>query len=80
MIIRGFFHSAKLLRGPATMAEQEDSYEVESVLDERCDELGEREYLIKWRGFSIKDATWEPRASLLPGELLRCYALVLTRL
>ena len=43
------------------------TFEVERVLDERFDELGEREYLVAWRGFPSSEATWEPRVALLPG-------------
>lgn len=37
------------------------SYEVEKILDHRGP-IGNREYLVKWKGYSAKDNTWEPAA------------------
>jgi hypothetical protein len=39
--------------------EQLDTYEVEAVVDERC-ERGVKFYKIKWRGFDDDHNTWEP--------------------
>jgi len=42
----------------------DDEYIVEKLLDRRShgDSI---EYLVKWRGYSIREATWEPRSELL---------------
>ena len=37
---------------------------VEKVLNRRTAANGGTEYLIKWRGYSDKDATWEPKENL----------------
>ena len=37
---------------------------IEKVLDKRTAENGGTEYLIKWRDYSDKDATWEPKENL----------------
>ena len=34
-------------------------YEVEKILDKRI-VRGRKEYLIKWKGYSEKESTWEP--------------------
>ena len=39
------------------------SYEVEVILDERGSQ-GNKEYLVKWKGFPEDAATWEPEANL----------------
>ena len=37
---------------------------VEKVLEKRTAENGGTEYLIKWKDYSDKDATWEPKENL----------------
>jgi hypothetical protein len=47
----------------------EQNYEVEKILDSR-EENGELLYHVKWKGYSAKDNTWEPK------QLLSCYRLI----
>ena len=46
---------------------------IEKVLDKRVDENGGTEYLIKWKDFSVKEATWEPNENLNCGALIAEY-------
>ena len=43
---------------------------IEKVLNKRDAENGGTEYLIKWKDFSVKEATWEPNENLDCGELI----------
>jgi len=38
-------------------------YEVETILNKRTNR-GRTEYLIKWKGYSTKESTWEPLSNL----------------
>lgn len=40
-------------------------YEVELILDKRGkSRTGPAEYLVKWKGYHVKESTWEPAANL----------------
>ncbi|KFY15270.1 hypothetical protein V492_02110 [Pseudogymnoascus sp. VKM F-4246] len=43
--------------------EKDEEYEVERVLDSRVHN-GELKFYILWKGFSMEEATWEPRSNL----------------
>jgi hypothetical protein len=48
-----------------------DVYEVEKILDTRTTTSGQQEYLIKWRGYSQGENSWEPTENLNCPDLLR---------
>ena len=45
------------------IAAEDPVYEVEFILDQRGSP-GNREYLVKWKGFPREAATWEPEKNL----------------
>jgi hypothetical protein len=59
-------------RPPPDVINGEEEYEVEMILDHRGGKRC-RQYLVKWRGYPVSDATWEPKTSLrhAPDILLR---------
>lgn len=57
--------SSRILAKNTTDNEPEPEWEVEKVLDSGIDRpTGVHLYLVKWKGFSIKESTWEPRKNL----------------
>ena len=47
-----------------TQGPKDQEFEVESVLDHRVGENGEKEFLVRWSGYGEDDDTWEPAANL----------------
>lgn len=46
-----------------------DLYEVERIVTDRRNPLtGEREFLVKWKGYPENESTWEPSENLLGAE------------
>lgn len=48
-----------------------DEYEVERILDTRTTTSGQQEYLIKWKGYSQGENSWEPTENLNCPDLLK---------
>ena len=48
-----------------------NEFEVEKIINHRGP-ITSRSFLIKWRGYPVKEATWEPRAPLM----VRCSQMV----
>ena len=44
-------------------ADEAGEFEVEDILDHHT-VCGVMQYLVKWRGYSLFEATWEPREKL----------------
>ncbi|KAF7719015.1 Uncharacterized protein PECH_000195 [Penicillium ucsense] len=55
-------------------SETQSEYEVEEVLAERMGSDGEKEYLLKWDGYPLERASWEPPECFLSmQEVLKAY-------
>ncbi|CAL8077366.1 unnamed protein product [Orchesella dallaii] len=52
--------------------DEEDEYEVEKLLNVRTKKKG-REFLVKWKGFGKKEATWEPEKNLSCKALIKAF-------
>ena len=60
---------------PPNLVEGEEVYEVETILNHRKRGRG-YQYFVKWRGYPISDASWEPEHSFSDdGDTLAQYKL-----
>ena len=55
---------------PPIIVNEEEEYEVEEILDKRK-HYGKIQYLIKWKGYPLSEASWEPESNLNCPELLK---------
>ena len=53
------------------LQKEEDVFEVEKLLEWRQAAGGGREFLVKWKGYSTKDTTWEPEANILEKGMIK---------
>ena len=51
-------------------SDPEAEYNVEKILAENTLDNGAREYLLKWEGYPLHSATWEPAENLIGAQLL----------
>ena len=58
-------------------ADDQGEFEVKDLLDHctrRCGSVSGLEYLVKWKGYSVFEATWEPASNLTNcSEVLSAY-------
>ncbi len=50
-------------RAPVLLEDESEEYEVAAVLGRRL-VRGQEQFLVRWKGYSSFDDTWEPRANL----------------
>ncbi|KAJ8966168.1 hypothetical protein NQ314_003700, partial [Rhamnusium bicolor] len=53
--------------------ETNEEYIVEKIIDDRINDRGVKEYLLKWIGYDNKDNTWEPEENLDCPSLIKAY-------
>jgi len=58
-------HGPNFLRPPPDIENDEEQYEVETILSHRRRGKG-HQYYIKWKGYPITEASWEPTSHLAP--------------
>ena len=55
---------------PPIIINNEEEYEVEEILDKRK-HYGKIQYLIKWKGYPLSEASWEPEKNLNCPDLIK---------
>ena len=71
--IENEIHGANFPRPPPDLLEGEEVYEVETILKHRRQGRG-YQYLLKWKGYPITDATWESELAFSDdGNMLTIY-------
>jgi len=56
----------------ANSSADEAEYEVDRIVDDRVED-NEKQYLIRWKGFTAEDDTWEPVTNLDCPEIIDAY-------
>ena len=57
---------------PPIIINNEEHYEVEEILDKRT-HYGKTQYLVKWKGYPLTEASWEPENNLNCPEILETF-------
>ena len=57
---------------PLPVKDDSGEYEVESILAHRQTKAGKKKYLVKWKGYTFEECTWEP-ASNFKSHMLQEY-------
>ena len=68
-------HGENYTRPPPDLLEEQEVYEVEMIVKHRKRGRG-YQYFIKWKGYLIEEATWEPETNISKdGDMLTRYKL-----
>ena len=54
----------QVLRPVPELVRNHEEYKVETILNKRKLQSRDTEYLVKWRGYYVKEATWVPSSDL----------------
>merc|ERR1712139_416986 len=65
-------HSGKGRPVPMPAPDKEGEYEIEKILGHRTRRDGKRVYLVKWKGYTYEECTWEPASHFKP-HVLKAY-------
>ena len=69
-------HGVNFTKPPPKIVDRDEEYEVEAILNHQHHGRGRKlQYLIKWKGYSSADNTWEPVEQIFAPDLVRCYHL-----
>ena len=69
-------HGVNFTKPPPEVVNGNEEYKVEAVLNHRHHGRGRKlQYLIKWKGYSSTDNTWEPVEQVFAPDLVRRYHL-----
>lgn len=64
---------------PIAVDKKGEWYKVERLLECRDCKSGKKEYLVKWQGYDIKQATWEPHGNILDPKLIEVFSINLMK-
>ena len=56
----------------SNMADYED---IENIIDKRISYGGQVEYMVKWKGYSDKENTWEPEENIDAEDMIKEYEI-----
>jgi len=67
-------HSPNFSQPPPNIINNEEQYEVELIRNHRYDGINKKlQYLIRWKGYSAADDTWESAADIHTPDLVKSY-------
>ena len=67
-------HGANFHQPPPKMVDREEEYEVQAIMGHRIFGKGHKlQYLVRWKGYSAADDTWEAADQVFAPQLLEAY-------